>query len=153
MSEAAPPGPPEPPAGEAPTTPEPVAPPPAAAPAPAFGQIGQPRGVWFVALIGLITFGIYLIYWAYKTGDELKRYSGEGLGGVLWLVIWIVVGIVMWFVTPSEVGNLYGREGQHKPVSGKTGFWLLLPLVGYFVWIIKIQGALNRFWESKGAAA
>ena len=142
MSEAAPPGPPESPA------PEPVA-----APTATSGVIGQPRGVWFVALIGLVTLGIYLIYWAYKTGDEIKRYSGEGLGGVLWLVIWILIGIVMWFVSPSEVGKLYSREGQHAPVSGKTGFWLFLPLVGYFVWIIKVQGALNRFWESKGATA
>jgi hypothetical protein len=38
-------------------------------------------------------------------------------------------------------------------VSGKTGFWMFLPLVGYFVWTIKVQGALNRFWASKGAAA
>ena len=149
MSEAAPPGPPEPPGTpEESAPPEPVAP--AAAPA---GQIGQPRGVWFVALIGLITFGIYLIYWAYKTGDEIKRYSGEGLGGVLWLVIWILIGIVMWFVSPSEVGRLYSREGQDAPVSGKTGFWLFLPLVGYFIWIVKVQGALNRLWESKGATA
>ena len=124
----------------------------AAAPA-ASSPVGQQRGVWFVALIGLITFGIYLIYWAYKTGDEIKRYSGEGPGGVLWLVIWILIGIVMWFVAPSEVGKLYSREGQPAPVSGKTGFWLFLPLVGYFIWVIKIQGALNRFWASKGAAA
>lgn len=127
----------------------------AAAPAPpaaAAAPLGRQRGPWFVALIGLITFGIYLIYWAYKTGDEIKRHSGEGLGGILWLVIWIVIGIVMWFVAPSEVGNLYGREGQAKPVSGKTGFWMFLPIVGYFVWVIKVQGALNRYWASKGAA-
>jgi hypothetical protein len=153
MSEAAPPGPPEPPAPEPPASEAPAAPEPVAPPAATSGQVGQPRGVWFVALIGLVTLGIYSIYWAYKTGEEIKRYSGEGLGGVLWLVIWIVVSIVMWFVSPSEVGKLYSREGQQPPVSGVTGFWLFLPLVGYFIWIIKVQGALNRFWESKGAAA
>ena len=125
----------------------------AAAPPAAAAPVGQHRGPWFVALIGLVTLGIYLIYWAYKTGDEIKRYSGEGLGGVLWLVIWVVIGIVMWFVAPSEVGKLYSREGQTAPVSGKTGFWLFLPLVGYFVWVIKVQGALNRFWASKSGAA
>jgi hypothetical protein len=125
----------------------------AAAPPAAAAPVGQHRGPWFVALIGLVTLGIYLIYWAYKTGDEIKRYSGEGLGGVLWLVIWVVIGIVMWFVAPSEVGKLYSREGQTAPVSGKTGFWFFLPLVGYFIWIIKVQGALNRFWASKGGAA
>ena len=126
---------------------------PAAATPAASAPVGQHRGPWFVALIGLVTLGIYLIYWAYKSGDEIKRYSGEGLGGVLWLVIWVVIGIVMWFVAPSEVGKLYSREGQTAPVSGKTGFWLFLPLVGYFVWVIKVQGALNRFWASKGASA
>jgi hypothetical protein len=30
---------------------------------------------------------------------------------------------------------------------------MLLPLVGIFVWFVKVQGALNRYWESKGAAA
>ena len=125
-----------------------AAPPPAAA-----APVGQHRGPWFVALIGLVTLGIYWIYWYYKTGEEVKRYSGEGLGGVLWLVIGIVVGIVMWFVAPSEVGKLYSREGEQQPVSGKTGFWMFLPLVGYFVWTIKVQGALNRFWASKGGAA
>jgi hypothetical protein len=128
----------------------------AATPAPPAAEarpLGKPRGVVFVIVIGLITLGIYSIYWAYKTGDEIKRYSGEGLGGVLWLVIWIVLGIVMWFVSPSEVGKLYSREGQHQPVSGVTGFWMLLPLVGWIIWIVKVQGALNRFWTSKGATA
>jgi hypothetical protein len=115
--------------------------------------VGHRRGIAFVIIISLVTLGIYSIYWAYKTGDEIKRYSGEGLGGVLWLVIWIILGIVMWFVSPSEVGKLYSREGQHPPVSGVTGFWMLIPLVGWFIWIVKVQGALNRFWESKGATA
>ena len=113
--------------------------------------IGKPRGPAFVIILSFVTLGIYLLYWYYKTGDEVKKYSGEGLGGVLWLVIGLVVGIVMWFVAPSEVGNLYKREGQEPPVSGKTGFWMLLPLIGLIVWFVKVQGALNRFWESKGA--
>lgn len=125
----------------------------AAAAPPATAPLGKQRGPWFVALIGLLTLGIYWIYWYYKTGEELKTYSGEGMGGVLWLVVGIVLGIVMVFVAPSEVGNAYARDGKDKPVSGKTGFWMFLPLIGYFVWAIKVQGALNRFWASKGAPA
>ena len=125
------------------------APPAAAAATP----LGRPRGVAFVIIISIITFGIYFLYWLYKTGEETKRYSGEGLGGVLWLVIGLVVGIVMWFVAPSEVGKLYSRDGQHQPVSGVTGFWMFLPLIGFIIWVVKVQGALNRFWASKGATA
>lgn len=122
-------------------------------PAAAAGPAGRPRGVAFVIIISIITLGIYFLYWLYKTGEETKRYSGDGLGGVLWLVIGLLIGIVMWFVTPSEVGKLYSREGQHQPVSGVTGFWMLLPLIGFIIWVVKVQGALNRFWESKGATA
>jgi hypothetical protein len=124
-----------------------------APPAAAAGPVGKPRGIAFVIIISIITFGIYFLYWLYKTGEETKRYSGDGLGGVLWLVIGLLIGIVMWFVAPSEVGKLYSREGQHQPVSGVTGFWMLLPLIGFIIWVVKVQGALNRFWESKGAAA
>jgi Domain of unknown function (DUF4234) len=122
-------------------------------PAAAAGPVGKPRGIAFVIIISIITLGIYFLYWLYKTGEETKRYSGDGLGGVLWLVIGLLIGIVMWFVAPSEVGKLYSREGQHPPVSGVTGFWMLLPLIGFIIWVVKVQGALNRFWESKGATA
>jgi hypothetical protein len=116
--------------------------------------VGEVRGPAFVIVLSIITLGIYFIYWHYKTGEEIKRYSGEGLGGVLWLVIGLVAGFVMWFVAPSEVGNnLYKKDGQTPPVSGTTGFWMLLPLVGFIVWVVKVQGALNRFWESKGASS
>ena len=113
------------------------------------GKLRTPAGV---ILLTIFTLGIYGLVWNYKTGNEIKAYSGEGMGGVLWLVIAIAVGPVMWFVAPSEVGNnLYKKDGQESPVSGKTGFWMLLPLIGFIVWVIKVQGALNRFWESKGA--
>ena len=37
------------------------------------------------------------------------------------------------------------------PTAGAIVLTTVLPLVGLFVWFIKIQGALNRYWESKGA--
>ncbi len=124
-----------------------------AAPAAASAPLGQLRSPAAVILLTIFTLGIYGLVWNYKVGNEIKNYSGQGLSGILWLVIAIVVGPVMWFVAPSEVGNhLYKKDGQEPPVSGKTGFWMLLPLVGFIVWVVKIQGALNRFWESKGAS-
>lgn len=123
-------------------------------PAAASQPVGEIRSPAFVIILSIVTIGIYFIYWHYKTGEEIKKYSGEGLGGVLWLVIALVAGFVMWFVAPSEVGNnLYKKDGQPAPVSGKTGFWMLIPLLGFIIWVVKVQGALNRFWESKGATA
>jgi hypothetical protein len=124
--------------------------------APASGPLGHPRGVWFVILIGILTLGFYWWYWAYMTQDEMKKHTGEGLGGVLGLVIWILISAVSAFVIPSEVGNMYARDGQQKPVSGWTGLWLFpfgIFLIPAIVWAVKVQGSLNRYWEGKQASA
>jgi hypothetical protein len=118
---------------------------------PAQGELGQPRGVLFVILISIVTLGIYHLYWTYKSFEELKRHTGEGIGGVLGLVIALVFAPVNWFVLPSEIGKLYRGDGQPGPMTGWTGLWLFLPLIGFFVWTAKVQGALNRYWKSKGA--
>jgi len=115
------------------------------------GPLGQPRGIGFAILMTIITLGIYSLYWVFKTQDEVKNHSGQGVGGVLGLVIYIVVSVVTWFLIPSEVGKMFTRDGRPAPFTGWTGLWLLLPIIGAFVWFIKIQGALNRYWESKAS--
>jgi hypothetical protein len=42
-------------------------------------------------------------------------------------------------------------DGEKSPVHGLTGLWFILPLIGHIVWFVKVQGALNRYWQSKGA--
>lgn len=115
------------------------------------GPLGQQRGIGFGILMFIITLGIYSLYWVFKTQEEVKEHSGQGVGGVLGLVIALVVGVVTWFLVPSEVGKMYQRDGREAPFTGWTGLWLLLPIIGAFVWFIKVQGALNRYWESRSA--
>jgi hypothetical protein len=119
------------------------------------GPLGQPRGIGFGILLFLITIGIYGLYWVYKTAEEMKQHTGEGIGGVLGLVVWIVVGAVMAFVIPSEIGNMYTKDGRQPPVTGWTGLWLFpfgIFLIPAIVWFVKVQGALNQYWESKAPA-
>ncbi len=116
------------------------------------GPIGQRRGIGFVILISIVTLGIYFLYWTYVTFEEMKKRTGEGLGGVLGLVIALVIGVVNWFVIPSEIGHMYEGDGESAPMSGWTGLWQLIPLIGWFIWIVKVQGALNRYWDSHAAA-
>lgn len=117
------------------------------------GPIGRPRGVLFVILVSIVTFGIYHLYWVYKVFEELKRHTGNGIGGVLGLVIAIVISPVNYFVMPSEIGSMYRGDGRAAPMTGWTGLWFILPIVGWLVWIVKVQRALNNYWESKGATA
>ena len=119
------------------------------------GPLGQPRGVVFVIVISIITLGIYSLYWVYKTTEEMKQHTGEGIGGLLGLVIWLVVSPVMAFVIPSEIGKMYEKDGQQPPVTGWTGLWLFpfgILLIPAIVWYVKVQGSLNRYWESKAPA-
>ena len=106
-----------------------------------------------VLALMVLTFGIYWIYWAYKTHDEMKRHTGEGVGGVVGLVIYLVISPVTAFVVPSEIGNMYRRAGRPQPVTGWTGLWMIpfgVLVIPAIVWIVKVQGALNRYWESAG---
>ena len=70
------------------------------------GPRGQRRGVGFGILLYVVTLGLYGWYWAFKTQEEMKQHTGEGLGGVLGLVIWILIAPVSGFVIPSEVGDV-----------------------------------------------
>ena len=119
------------------------------------GPLGQRRGILFVLLISLITIGIYTIYWAYKTQEEMKQHTGDGLGGILGLVIWILLNPVSAFVIPSEVGKMYNGAGRASPVTGWTGLWLFpfgILIIPAIVWFVKVQGALNQYWQSAAPA-
>ena len=122
---------------------------------PSTGPLGNPRGIGFGILMFIVTLGFYSWYWAFKTHEEIKQHSGEGVGGVIGLVIWILLNVVSAFVIPSEVGKMYGKDGQEPPVTGWTGLWLfpgLILVIPAIVWFVKVQGALNRFWAAKSPA-
>jgi hypothetical protein len=116
------------------------------------GPLGQPRGIGFGILLFIVTIGFYGLYWVFKTQEEVKNHSHQGVGGVIGLVIHILIAPVTWFLIPSEVGKMYKLDGREAPFTGWTGLWFLLPIVGAFVWFIKVQRALNGYWESKAAA-
>lgn len=122
------------------------------------GTPGETRSIGLSILWVVLTLGIYSFFWTYKTYEEMRRYSGKGLGGPLGLSLFIVcllfgyllVAITGIFVS-SEVQRLYEDDGRRAPHTALWGLWLLLPVVGNFVWFIPTQQALNDFWTSKGA--
>jgi hypothetical protein len=117
------------------------------------GQVGETRSIGLSILWFILTLGFYSWYWVYTTHEEIKRYSYNGIGGVLGLVIWILINPVTFFVVPSEVRYMYeDLDGQKSPVRGIYGLWFLLPIIGWIIWFVQVQGALNRYWESKGAS-
>lgn len=128
---------------------------PPASPGHPVGPVGKVRSTWAVIGLSIITFGIYGLYYYFATHEEMKQYSGEGVGGAIGLVLAIFTfGLVTPFLLPNEVGNLYARQSRPRPVTAVTGLWVLLGsfiLIGPLVWLIKTNGALNAYWRSLGA--
>jgi hypothetical protein len=105
-----------------------------------------------VILLWLVTLGIYGLFWQYRVFEDLKLRTGQGIGGVIGLLLGLCISIVNVFLLPAEIGNMYAQEGLEKPVTGLTGFWVLIPLIGYFIWIFKVQDAMNARWEATGGS-
>lgn len=113
------------------------------------GPVGKQRSWIVVILLSIVTLGFYALYWQYAMFKELKDHSGSGLGGVLGLLLGILTGgITTAILLPGEVGGLYERTGRPAPVSWLTALWVLLPLVGGLVWLIKVQGRTNEYWAA-----
>jgi hypothetical protein len=119
------------------------------------GPLGNKRGIGFGILMTIVTLFIYTYYWSFVTFEELKMHrDGKGIGGVIALILMLVGGgIAIPFFAGSEVGQMYAEDGREKPVTGNTGWWILLPIAGAIIWFVKVQGALNQYWESKAGAA
>src|SRR5437773_12197787 len=92
------------------------------------GPVGSTRSIGLSILWAILTLGIYTFVWTYKTQEEIKRYSGNGVGGVIGLVIYLLISPVTFFIVPSEMRYMYeDLDGQTTPVSGLTGVWVRLP--------------------------
>jgi hypothetical protein len=147
---------PNPPAASPPPMPPPIPPPMPppmpmpVAPTQGWGPPGKIRKWGMVALLTIVTCGIYGIFWQYAVFKENQEHSHEGVGGVVGVLLAIFVGIVNIFLIPAEVGKIYDKAGQAKPVKGTTGFWALIPIAGWFIWLYKVQNAINQRWEQMG---
>ncbi|MDA8061048.1 MAG: DUF4234 domain-containing protein [Actinomycetota bacterium] len=110
------------------------------------GRPGRVRPIGTSVLLFVVTLGIYGFFWAYAVNEELRSYSGRGIGGVVAVLLWLFVSPVVAFLLPYEIESAYAGRADPSPVRAVTGFWVLLPLVGGIVWFVKVQGALNRLW-------
>src|SRR3954452_7668740 len=132
---------------------QPMPPPPSWHAGPPSGPAGKVRGTGMVILLSVVTLGIYALVYYFSTHEEIRRHSGEGIGGVLALVIAVFLGVLSPFLLSKEVGDLYERQGRRAPVTAVTGLWVFpgfLILIGPFIWLFRTNGALNDYWRGLG---
>ena len=112
--------------------------------------VGEVRGTALQMLLFVVTFGIWGYVYFFQTHDEMKRHSGDGIGGVVALLVAILFWMASPFLLSHEVGRLYERTGRRKPVSALTGLWVfpgIFLLVGPIIWFVLTNRALNDYWR------
>jgi len=128
-------------------------PPPSEQPHPASaGPIGKPRSVGLTILVAILTLGIWTWVWSYLNGEELKNYRREGLGGLAYLLLTLFIYPVTMFLMANEVEKMYVEAGEQPRITTLWGLWFLLPLIGQIVWYVRIQNAINGFWQARGGS-
>src|SRR6266508_1771992 len=101
------------------------------------GPTGNTRSVGMSILWFILTLSIYGFIWTYKTQEEIKRYSGNGVGGVIGLVIYILISPVTFFVVPSELRYMYeDLDGEQSPARCIAGLRSLRPIVRAIDWCV-----------------
>lgn len=136
--------------------------------------VGKARLPILVILLSLVTFGIYFFYWLYVNYQEQAEHNGEGVNGATGLILGLVFPPLTWFLLPHTVAHTYDLGGQSRMCSMWTGLWVFIPsvvvatavgmseqptaTVGFgvvivaicsFVWMFRVQDALNNYWDSR----
>ena len=79
-----------------------------------------------------------------------QALAQDGLGGIGYLLITFFLYPVTMFLMANEVEKAYREAGREPAITTLWGLWFLLPIIGLFVWYIKIQSALNDLWTMHG---
>jgi len=118
----------------------------------AHGPIGTPRSVGLTILVTILTFGFWTWLWSYWNGEELKTYQRDGVGGVAFLLFTILIYPVTFFLMANEVERMYTDAGEVPKITTMWGLWFLLPLIGNIIWYVRIQNAINEYWQARGGS-
>jgi Domain of unknown function (DUF4234)/zinc-ribbon domain len=115
---------------------------------------GEKRDPIMVLILGLVTCGIYMIYWIYTTSTEIKNALGrEDINPVLDVVLSLVTcGIWLIYLSyryPQLILELQDRA--RIPRNDISVISLILTIVGLSpVAFFMIQSELNKVWEAAG---
>jgi hypothetical protein len=106
-----------------------------------------------VAVLSIVTFGIYFFYWYYKVNDEARRYlRDDSINPVVALLAvllgWIIIvpPFISGYRTAERVLRMQQRAGANPAMSPPIA--LILQLFVGFVYPWYLQDGLNAAWDA-----
>ncbi len=115
---------------------------------------GEKRDPLMVLILGLLTCGIYAVYWVYKTSSEIRDALGRAdvnpvLDTVLTILTCFIWLIYLSYKYPQLLLQLQERAGQ--PRNDISLVSLILAIVGLTpISLYMIQSELNKVWDAPG---
>ena len=67
------------------------------------GPIGQQRNIGKQVLLSVVTFGLYGVYWAYQSHEDISQHMRSGVTGLVGVLIAVFAGFITWFLLPIEI--------------------------------------------------
>jgi len=102
-------------------------------------------------LLMVLTFGLYSLYWVYKTNCYLRDDLGKDVspGFRTFFMIIPIANIIVFYKTLNDMNKFIKKEGFETYSPGlNILIWLFVPFVGYWVYI-NVQESINEFWRIK----
>ena len=113
--------------------------------------VGKTRNPWGVWLLGLVTLGIYSLYWYYTVNRELRDYDprivvqpGIALVAVIFSSFTLgIAAVISWVRTGGRICKGQQYAGSNNRCSGLVGF--LLGVIGFGT--VYYQSQINKIWD------
>lgn len=127
------------------------------------GKTAKIRSPWFVGIIGLLTVGIYLIFWWYFVNREMADYgrakgtdelgTSPGLSVLAVTLGWLVVvpGVMTTINTFRRAQKTQSLAGESPVINGWIGLILFVIITpAYHAYV---QSGLNSAWRRASLAS
>jgi Domain of unknown function (DUF4234) len=109
-----------------------------------------------VAVLSVVTLGIYFFYWYYKVNDEARRYLRDetirpGIALLAMLLGWIIIvpPFVSGYRTAGRVLRIQERSGAVAKMSPAIALILQIFIGVVYPWYV--QDGLNQAWDAAGS--
>ena len=112
---------------------------------------GVVRNPALVLILGIVTCGIYLWYWIYCIGSELKGYlDDESINPGLDTLLSVLCGVYMLYVFYNYSKKIYQAQVKAGIPDAQDNAVLYL-IIGLFVPVVTIllmQNEINKVWNN-----